>query len=177
MKTLLTFLLFAISTLVFSQEEFKAPRLQKQPIDNSGCFAYMPAGEFSIEKSYSPDSAVVYSGEIVEGKFHYAVIVVKFNGVTLDNESDKYEMITSYMDFLQSSFEVVEAAGYGKGHSMESDETAVGVIDYWKDSEGNYWEVKGWVNATALGVMMIYGPEDYPNYTIQSLYLNGFRFK
>lgn len=47
----------------------KAPRLQKQPIDNSGCFAYMPAGEFSIEKSYSPDSAVVYSGEIIGVSF------------------------------------------------------------------------------------------------------------
>ncbi len=176
MKQLLAFLFISFTTVMYAQEEFKVPRFQKTAIGNSGCFAYMPPGEIAFEIEYSPDSSMVYSGEISEGEYGYAVIVVKMNGTILETEEEKNDMLVSYLDFLQSSFSITDAAGYGMGHTLEKFPDAVGILDYWVDADGDVWEIKGWADSNTLGIMMIYGPTDYPNFSAQQVYLDGFRF-
>jgi len=180
MKTLVTlvFGIWTLSSFAQSDSTFHAPHFVKTAVANTGCFVYFPDDQevyFSLE--YSPDSAQVYTGEVLSGDYHYAAIVIKFNGLTLENTAEKEEMITSYLDYLQSTFGITAAAGYGKGHTHDSDTQAAGIIDYWEDDDGDEWTVKAWANASTLAVLMIYGPESYPNYSVAALFLNGIRFE
>lgn|SRR5574343_148410 len=172
-----TFLFLSFFGSAQETEEFQAPRYTKQAISESGVFLYLPKSEdMGLEKSFSDDSSEVYTLEVEEGGFHYAGIVVKLNGTTLETYDDRESMLINYMDYLQSAFSITEVAGYGKGHTLESAPEAVGVIDYWYDGEDE-WAVKGWATKTHLVILMLYGADEYPSITSQSLFLNGARFE
>lgn len=179
MKTLaISLILSLFSGFSHAQDDdFTPPRFVKQPIENSGCYAYFPEDvEMVFDVSYSPDSAKMYTGDFLSGNFHYSIIVVKLNDLTMEDAAEKEEMLVSYLDYLQESFSIVGAAGYGKGHTLESNPAAVGMIDYWEDEEGDQWSVKAWADESTMAVMFIYGPTEYPSYTAGQLFLNGFRF-
>ena len=152
-------------------------RFSKYAIGNSGCKAYFPQNPGKPDVSYSPDSAKIYTIDVENtawGKYNFGLIIADLPHVDLkDNEE---MMLMSYLDFLKTQFSIVEAAGYGKGHSLPSHPTARGVLDYWKDKTGDDWVVKGWVAEQTLVVMFIYGKPAFTNTNIQELYFNGFRF-
>ncbi len=174
---IVTFLFLSLIGVAQETEEFHAPRYSKQVIGESGVSLYLPQSEdIGLEKSFSDDSSEVYTLEVEEGGFHYAGIVVKLNGTTLETYEDRESMLINYMDYLQSAFSITEVAGYGKGHTLESAPEAVGVIDYWYDGEDE-WAVKGWATKTHLVILMLYGANEYPSITSQSLFLNGARFE
>jgi len=174
---IVTFLFLSLIGVAQETEEFHAPRYSKQVIGESGVSLYLPQSEdIGLEKSFSDDSSEVYTLEVEEGGFHYAGIVVKLNGTTLETYEDRESMLINYMDYLQSAFSITEVAGYGKGHTLESAPEAVGVIDYWYDGEDE-WAVKGWATKTHLVILMLYGADEYPSITSQSLFLNGARFE
>lgn len=179
MKPLFTVTLLFLSIVGFAQEteEFHAPRYTKQAISESGVFLYLPKSEdMGLEKSFSDDSSEVYTLDIEEGGYHYAAIVVKLNGTTLETYEERESLLIDYMDFLMSTFNITEVAGYGKGHTLESEPDAVGVIDYWFDGEDE-WAVKGWATKTHIVILMLYGSDEYPSITSQELFLNGVRFE
>lgn len=179
MKTaLFTGVLLFLGFGLFAQEtKEKVPRFHKVAVGSSGTYAYVPDDEeFEVDLSYSPDSSAVYTGEVLCGTYRFAVIVVKLNGTELVNQEEREDMLVSYMDYLQQTFSIVGAAGYGKGHTLEMYPEATGVIDYWEDEDGDEWVVKGWADTHTLAVLMLYGTGTYPYYNAQDMFLNGFRF-
>jgi hypothetical protein len=169
-------LLAALQTLVLAQ---KAPRFTKTPVGDSGTFIYLPGAPVDQTVSYSPDSSKVYTIEAVDSSqgasYRFGAIVVNLNNVDLKDMEE--EMLTQYMDYLKGMFGVKESAGYGKGHTLSTHPTAKGVLDYWLDTEGTHWKVKGWAAESTLFVLFIYGPEDYPNVNVSELFFNGARFR
>ncbi len=179
MKKFSVFVIVAVySTMAWAQNVSKVPRLSKTAISNSGCYAYLPKGssEITFETTYSPDSAKVFTGEVVDGNHHFAIIVVKLTQ-KLTSLEEKENLLTNYLDHLRTSFEVVQSAGYGKGHHLESAPSAIGMIDYWDDKEHNKWAIKGWADNNIIAVLMLYGPVEYPIFNIQQMFLDGFRFQ
>ncbi len=179
MKTLI-FSLLLMLFCGFSQaqdDEFNVPRFVKQPIENTGCYAYFPSdAEMTFDLSYSPDSSKVYTGDFLSGDFHYSIILVQLKDLVMENTEDKENMLVAYLDYLRESFSIVGSAGYGKGHTMESNPSAAGMIDYWQDDEGDLWMVKAWADGSTIAVMLIYGTIEYPSYSAAQLFLDGFRF-
>lgn len=159
------------------------PRFSKYPVAETGCTLYMPADPGEFTASDSEDGSKVYVGEVQSGDYFFAAIVVKLaepidgsDPITGWNFGANYLLMESYLDFLKGQFGVTDAAGYGKGHTMESNEMAVGMIDYWLDAEGVRYAIKGWCDPHFLAVLMVYGPDEYPHFNALELYLNGFRF-
>ena len=147
-------------------------------IGQSGCSAYFPEGMPDFELSKSEDGADVYTSEVAVDGFMFGCIAVKFVEPFTDSSPEEMEgLLISYMEYLKSHFEITASAGVGKGHTLESSPDARGVLDYWEDAEKTQFAVKGWVNQRALGVMIIYGPIEYPNFNLQQMYLDGFRFR
>lgn len=178
MKLFFVVTLMFLSLIGFAQEteEFHAPRYVKQAISESGVSLYLPqSDDIGLEKSFSDDSSEVYTMDVEESGYHYAGIVVKLNGTILETYEDREAMLINYMDFLKTAFTITEVAGYGKGHILESAPGAVGEIDYWYDEE-NQWAVKGWATQTHLVILMLYGADEYPNFTSQQMFLDGVRF-
>ena len=156
-----------------------APHFIKTDIGDSGTQIYLPGKPDPIAVSYAQDSSVVYTIETVDSTsgdlYHFGCIVVNLNGVDLTGQEE--DILISYMDYLQSAFEIESSAGYGKGHILSTHPSAKGVLDYWEDADQTHWIVKGWAAESTLFVMFIYGPEDYPNQNIVDVFFNGARFK
>ncbi len=157
----------------------KAPRFVKTDIADSGCKLYLPGQADPVNISYSPDSSIVYTIETIDtslGSFyHFGSIVINLKGVDLAGQEE--DMLMSYMDYLKTTFNVKESAGYGKGHSLPTHPSAKGVLDYWLDETQTHWVVKGWAAESTIFVMFIYGPKDFPNPNVADIFFNGARFK
>jgi hypothetical protein len=158
------FLLVLLAATVNAQE---TPRFKKYPIAESGMYVYMPADPGEFEVTESEDKSQVYTGEIELNEFNFAVIAVKFSEPMESTKEELEELLISYMDFLQGQFGI---------HTLDSDDSVTGVLDYWEDEDGLSWVVKGWVNKEYLAVLAVYGKGEYPHYTVQDLFLHGIRF-
>lgn len=174
MRNILSFGLLLLLALTVSAQE--TPRFKKYPIGESGMYVYMPGDPGEFEQTESEDKSQVYTGEAEVNGFNFAVIGVKFSEPMGSSKEELEELLISYLDYLQGQFGIVESAGYGKGHTLDSDESVIGVLDYWKDEDGLDWVVKGWINNDYLAVLAVYGTGDYPQYTVQDLFLHGIRF-
>jgi len=149
--------------------------MKKYPIGVSGCSVYMFYDPGEFEKTYSEDSSIVYTGECEADSLKYGVICVKLNeSVTVGNDAE--ELMISYLDYLKSVFEITQAAGYGKGHTLNGKPDARGVIDYWKDKEGNERKIKSWTDGKFIAVMYIMSKGELNETEKMNVFLNGFRF-
>jgi hypothetical protein len=160
----------------FSSAKAQVPRFTKYPINQTGHFAYFPADPGTFAASKSDDGADVYTAEVELDSSFYGMIVVDFVPGSMDGNTkeDMEELLIGYLDYLQTQFMITSAAGYGRGHALESNPNAAGVIDYWKDETGFEYKVKGWADTKTLAVLYIGGKE--PIINVQEMYLNGFRF-
>ncbi len=169
-------LLFLLACVTLLSAQVAVPRFAKYDVAETGCKVYLPGDPGEFELTLSEDKSEVYTAEVTHEDYNFAVIVVKFSEPIGDATDDKNDMMTSYLDFLQKQFAVTDAAGYGLGHTLESAPDAVGVIDYWEDSDGLQYAVKSWCDGNFLAVLVLYGSEEYPYLTAQEMFLNGFRF-
>ena len=152
------------------------PKFQKDAISTSGCYAYFPGPPKNYNASFSQDSSIVYTGSVDFDGYTFGTITVKFARKTGENKEEIENLLISYLDYLKTFFNITEAVGYGKGHLLESNPEALGIIDYWKDKDGNQLNVKGWIDHYNLGFMYILGKTDYPNINVVQLFQDGFRF-
>lgn len=181
MKSFIAFSIAFLTSILLAAQSAPStpiPKLVKKTIGQSGCSAYCPEGMPDFELSQSEDSSDVYTSEIEVNGFFYSCIAVKFKEPFTDSSPEELEaLLMSYLEYLEDQFKVIWTAGAGNGHLLESAPDARGVLNYWKDIEGTQFAVKGWVSQKALGVMILYGEEEYPNLNLQQMYLNGFRFE
>jgi hypothetical protein len=163
-------------SLAFTSAKAQVPRLTKYPINQTGHFAYFPADPGVFEVSTSDDGSDVYTAEVEVDSSFYGMIVVDFvpGSMGESTKKDMEELLVAYLDYLQGQFMITSTAGYGRGHSLESNPNAAGVIDYWEDETGFAYKVKGWADTKTLAVLYIGGKE--PLFNVQEMYLNGFRF-
>lgn len=162
-----------VLSTAFGQEP--TPRFQKYPVLETGCAYYLP-GPVEFELTLSEDGAKVITGEVEFGKFFFSTITVEFVADMELTAEVMPGLIESYLNYLMGTMDIVASAGIGMGHTLESNPNAIGAIDYWEDGEGTQFAVKAWCDANYLSVLLLYGPEEYPSYNIQQLFLNGFRF-
>lgn len=151
------------------------PNFKKYPVLETGCSYYLPESAV-FEPSLSEDGAKVITAEVLFGNFYFSTITVQFVEGTVSTDEDKKAILDSYLQYLMSTFDISESAGFGWGHTLESNPSAIGVIDYWVDAEGTKFAVKGWCNESFLSVLFIYGSEDYPYFNAQQMFLDGVRF-
>ncbi len=177
MKKLFFFFFILILSNVKSQST-SIPRLEKMSIPECGCSVYMPKGTTPFNKSFSSDSSLVFTAEyITEDNFSFSAITVKFKESLGNDKTTNEDMLELYMDYIKSQLSITSSAGYGKGHTMEKYPDAIGIIDYWENSAGFQFAVKGWIDGENLAIFYIAGTKEYPHFNLQQMYLDGFRFE
>ena len=172
MKTIFSILFFYF--LIFS---VNAQSIKKYDIGNSGCKAYFFCDPGRPAKSWSEDSSEIFTMECNADDIHYGLICVKYNEAVLPLAEPEALMI-QYVDYLKQEFKISESAGYGKGHTMSSNDKAIGIIDYWKDDTGAEWKIKSWTDGRFIGFMYVYADGELPfdKTTKIDVFLDGFRF-
>lgn len=146
--------------------------LKKIPVSNSGCSIYTYC-DIKFEESKSRDSSIVYAGECTRDSIAYGVICVQLI-TPPENLQMAEDLLMAYLDFLKESFEIIQSAGYGKGHRLTNNENTRGLLDYWKDKEKNNWKVKGWTDGKFIAVLYVYSLKTLPEPKV-NLFLDGFR--
>lgn len=146
--------------------------LKKYVISSSGCSAYFFCAP-SFESSKSEDSSTVYSGECMNDSVSYGIICVKLLNPLADLTMAE-DLLIAYSDYLKSSFSIIKAIGYGKGHRLNNNENTRGIIDYWEDDEGDQWKIKGWTDGKYIGFLYAYSHKILPE-TKVNVFLEGFR--
>jgi len=148
--------------------------LKKYPLGKSGCYAYFLCnpGEFALDKS--PDSSEVYTGECTKDSVAYGAICVKLKD-KIDDLKNSEDVLVAYLDYLKTSLKITSAAGYGKGHRLKEKENTRGIIDYWQDSDGLHWKVKGWTDGKYITVLYVYSSREVPE-TKANAFLNSLLF-
>lgn len=146
--------------------------LKKYPLSTSGCsiYNYCPI-TYKIDKS--ADSSQVYTGECKVGEVVYGVICVKLLN-PVSNLIMAEDLLIAYLDYLKSSFDIRQAAGYGKGHRLNNNPDTRGILDYWEDAEKDAWKVKAWTDGKYIGVMYSYSKLPLPESKV-NVYLDSFR--
>ncbi len=172
-----TTILFSFLVVFITTVSAQVPRFTKYQINETGRYAYFPEDPGTVEPVMSDDGSDVYTYEVEFENTFYGTIMVDFTDDAFKENSkeEMEEVLISYLDYLQGAFSITETAGYGKGHTLESNPDAVGVLDYWEDATGEPWVIKGWVDQNSLAVMYMYSTE-LPAQGIQDVFLNGFRF-
>lgn len=174
----LIFLVFVLILSNVKSQTSSIPRLEKVSIPECGCSVYMPKGTSMFNKAFSEDSSLVFTAEyITEDNFSFSAITVKFKESLGKDKTTNEEMLMMYMDYIKSQLKITASAGYGKGHTMEKYPDALGIIDYWEDSSGYQFAVKGWIDGEKLAILYIAGTTEYPVFNLQQMYLDGFRFE
>lgn len=165
-KALLISFLLLITAAGFSQS------IKKYAVSNSGCSAYFFC-EPKFESSKSQDSSTVYTAECIKDEVSYGIICVKLlNPVTDLTQAE--DLLISYADFLKSSFDITQSAGYGKGHHLNNNENTRGILDYWQDKDKNNWKIKAWTDGKYIGFMYAYSKKALPEQKV-NVFLDGFR--
>ncbi len=173
MKRILTIIFFLVTACcAISQDEVPIYFIE---VGSTGCYFFSPTEEVEFEMSYSQDSAMVWTGSTSYDIYGYEIICVQFVESMYLGEEDLVLILESYMDYLQTAFEITSAFGYGHGHTSESNSGAQGVTDFWEDAAGDNWTVKGWIDNEYLAVMIVWGAEAPPS-NLTSFYLDGFMF-
>jgi hypothetical protein len=167
-------LLLAVS---FITAAANAQSLKKYSVSNSGCSLYSYC-ESKYDVAYSKDSSKVFTGECTLGEVTYGIICIKLL-ISVNDLDGAEEMMISYADHLKEQFNIIKAAGYGKGHRLNNKEGTRGILDYWEDNELDKWKIKAWTDGKYIGFMYAYSKKELPevkvNVFLESLRLPGMK--
>ena len=167
MKTFPLVFLFILGSLASDSQTLK-----KYPIGKSGCSLYSYCiSKFTLD--YSEDSSRVYTGECTVGGITYGVICIKLL-TEVEDLTDAEDLMITYLDHLKSSFEIIKAAGYGRGHQLKGREDTRGLVDYWQDKSGDKWKIKSYTDGKFIGFMYTYSKKILPE-TKVNVFLDSFR--
>ncbi len=174
MKKFSLLIILQLSFLTYSHNS-DVPRFTKSKIGNSDCYAYFPTQNPIINVSYSEDSSAIYTYEEYIGNHTFSLIQVDFSEA-INDSLEQQTILISYLEYLKQQFDIAQYAGYGYGHSLESNPKTHGVIDYWEDSNKTQFAVKAWANSKHITVFFIFGKEEYPYLTVSDLFFDGIRY-
>ena len=146
--------------------------LKKHSISNSGCSIYNYCHP-KYDVDFSNDSSKIYTGECISDGVTYGVVCVKLLNTVTDLQVAE-DLMIAYVDFLKGNFNIVKAAGYGRGHILNKNENTRGILDYWEDAEKDKWKIKAWTDGRYIGFVYAYGKKDLPESKV-NVFLDSFR--
>lgn len=149
--------------------------LKKYPVANTGCSVYMFCDPKRFTADIDDDSSNVYTSECFVGEVKYGVMLIELRKPIASIAKAEDELLER-LDFLKADFSVTDSAGYGRGHRLNQNENTRGVIDYWKDSEGNNWKIKAWTDLKFVAILYALSKTELPEQRV-SVFLEGIRFK
>lgn len=152
------------------------PRLQRVAIGDTGAAAYLP-GVPEWRTSQSEDGAQIVNGTVILGDVGAGVVAVRFK-TPLNGQDDAAleRLLIAFLDHLADHVvELTERAPPGRGQTLATHPSAVGVLTIGRDADGTEVWMKGWIDAGGIGVSWVFGAPMPPISWTEAV-LQGFRF-
>ena len=157
-------------------EQPALPRLQRVAIGDTGAAAYLP-GVPEWRTTQSEDGAQIVNGTVVLGDIGAGVVAVRFKTPLNDQDDAARErLLIAFLDHLADHVvELTERAPPGRGQTLASHPSAIGVLSIGRDAEGTEVWMKGWIDPGGIGVSWVFGTP-MPAISWTEAVLQGFRF-
>jgi hypothetical protein len=165
MENLLMILASSLVSRLIPKKQFRV-----FPVGSTGCTALLEGNDIVFDSAVTGSGDTLYFHEFREKEASFGLICIKM----LD-EYDRDEalmMLTAYMEKLRGPLYVLHHTGLRRAADWNS-ETSVAVMDYWQDSEGVDWKVKGYTNGRVMAVLYVRNISEV-SVSRTDLFLDGF---
>jgi hypothetical protein len=143
-------ILFLATAFLFRRPEL-APR--KVPVSSCGRTAQLPSTP--LTRTFCDDTGnPVYVGQAGEGPCLYGFATVELQTVIHDR-SRAEQALFLFMEDMHDSFSIAHTTGLEHGYHHRHSSEVWGMTDYWQDSDGVDWKVKGWTDGRVMTVLYV----------------------
>jgi hypothetical protein len=145
---------------------------------NSGCAVSFPSAPDPVHQGLDVDSNAVYntSARTVWNGLDY---VYSVSVIQLREEADVDDLdnkLTSFMDYIKSTLNIVEADGYRKSNGLMHGKLAKGYNDKWRDHADNEFVVASWMKGRTMVLMYVMGAAPIDEKLKVNAFFNSFVF-
>lgn len=166
-------LLWIATSLLFNRPA--APRtFQRQYIGHTGCSVCVLSDSDSFESTWTPSHDTMYINEMKDGSAVYGVIAIDLFEPT-DNLDHAEGILGQFMNSLHSTFDIEHHTGLINGYTQTAHRQVRGIVDYWQDTDGIDWKVKGWTNGQVVSLLYVKNINEVPVHR-QDFFLDSFQF-
>ncbi|HEU4904191.1 MAG TPA: hypothetical protein VFT06_15405 [Flavisolibacter sp.] len=134
-----------------------------------GCSTLLNSGSRTLHIRHTKDGDRLHFNEYAADGVTYGMVCVRLqHACTLEKAED------ILLQFLRRSRKPLHIR-YSDLPEIESDGKLLTVTDYWQDSAGIDWKVKGYTNGKIISMLYVKNITD-TTVKAHDTYLNGFRF-
>lgn len=124
-----------------------------------------------IDRSQTKDGDMMHTGEWTKNGITYGIILIEMQRSLEFPEAE--ETLKTFMDSLQAPFDIVSNSGIQPAVDLKLEGRMV--QDYWQDSKGQDWKVKGLTNGSEIALLYIRGINDI-SVVVEDAFLDSFSF-
>jgi hypothetical protein len=143
-------------------------------IGNTGCRVDLPATTATFHKSYTIHEDVMYMSEYRQANVYYGIVAVKLN-----REVEEMDRATDLLDAFISTFHgyfcIEHRTGFDASVTEHDDQVVVSGTDFWQDTKGIDWKVRGWTNGKLMSFLYVKNINEIDTER-QDHFLKSFRF-
>ena len=145
-------------------------------IGSSSCSLSLPAEASHFTCTSTRTGDAMHFGEAMDASgVTYGVITICLH-VPIPDGPSAQALLSTFMDALHPSFGVVHVSGAERDLPHCSCLQTRGISDYWQDSEGIDWKVKGWTNGRQVAVLYVRNINNADACTAD-IFLDSIRFQ
>lgn len=163
-------ILLLTSSFLFRAAEKKAALTT---VSSCGYTALLPAKPVT-KRLEDEHGNKVYVGQTNEDGVTYGFATVELDRI-LNSRCKAEQALFLFMEDMHASFGIAFTTGLQHGYSHPHSDAVWGMTDYWQDTQGIDWKVKGWTDGRVMTVLYI---KDLANAGMaqQEAFLNSFQF-
>jgi hypothetical protein len=139
-------------------------------IGHTGCSALLLQHDNSIDSTVTESGDRLYFHEAEENGVGYGMICVDMR--TAVDQSEAMTMLEAYMDSLRGPFYVLHNTGVHAAANWNQASVS-SLTDYWQDSQGVDYKVKGYTNGRVLAILFVRNISQL-DVSLQDQYLDSF---
>ena len=167
-------LFFILATTYFLSRAPWKFGFKKYSIGHTGCTLLLPQNSGKFSTSFTNAKDMMHFKELTRGEVTYGSVVIQLLE-PLDVMAEAEKKLALFMNTLQASYDVECNTGLSLGFTQKQNPLARGIVDYWQDSDGVDFKVKGWTNGRFIAVLYIRNISEVP-VAKQEMYLDSLQF-
>lgn len=127
-----------------------------------------------VHQSYDEAGNEVFTGQSLEGRATYGFVTCRLARPLSDRLLAEQRLFL-FMESLHPHYGIECTTGLDHGFDHPRYADAVGMSEYWQDSDGKDWKVVGWTDGTLLAVLYVRNIS-ITDFRRQDAFFESFRF-
>jgi hypothetical protein len=146
-----------------------SPKFKRYLIGQSGCTSLLLSGGNQLHIKHTKEGDVIYFNDSYIESVTFGMICVRMKQVYSLHQAET--ILVQYINRVRKPLSIA----YTLSMEVEKGDGQITITDYWQDSEGTDWKIRGYTNGKAVAVLYVKNVTEAP-VKEHDTFLNGFRF-